>query len=93
MSVTDWFMNRTHDAGDRDADCDEQEFRTKFELFESILGSLIRAFFASLDDLDKILATSDITQVDKAVSLLARAEHHRYFFDKLDDPRSDRPLG
>jgi len=92
MTVTDWFMDLTHDSGETDAVCDEQELRRKFELFESILGSLIRAFFASLDELDEILAASDVTQADRAISLLARAEHNRYFFDKLDDPRWIGPL-
>ena len=35
MKVTDWFMDRTHDSGDTDAVCDAEEFRRKFELFES----------------------------------------------------------
>ena len=92
MAVTEWFMERTHDSGDTDNASDPQEFLRKFELFESILRSLIGAFFASLDELDLILADTDVAQVDKAVALIARAEHHRYFFDKLHDARWVEPL-
>jgi hypothetical protein len=92
MDVTDWFMARAHDSGATDSDCDEGELRGQFELFEATLGSLVRAFFASLDDLDKILDGADVGQVDRAVSLLGRAEHCRYFFDRLDDPRWVGPL-
>ncbi len=92
MAVTDWFMDHTHDTGDTDAACDPQELSRKFELFESLLGSLIRGFFASLDDLDLILAAQDTAQVERAVFLIARAEHHRYFFDKLSDARWVGPL-
>ena len=92
MDVTDWFMDRTHDSGKTDAACDPREFRRRFELFESTLSSLIGAFYASMDELDEILAAPDVSQVDKAVSLIARAEHHRYFFDKLNDARWVGPL-
>jgi hypothetical protein len=92
MTVTDWFMDRTHDSGNPDAACDAEELRRSFELFESVLKSLIGSFFTSLDDLDVILAAADITQIDRAVALIARAEHHRYFFDKLDDAHWVRPL-
>lgn len=92
MAVTEWFMDRTHDSGRADAACDEHELRRKFEQFESVMGSLIRAFFASLDELDRILASSDVGRVDDVVSLIARAEQYRYFFDKLDDPRWIAPL-
>jgi hypothetical protein len=92
MTITEWFVHRAHDSGETDADFNVQEFCRKFELFESVLGSLIRAFFASLDELDEILAASDVIQVDRAVSLLARTGHYRYFFDKLNDPRWISPL-
>ena len=85
-------MDRTHDSGDPDAACDSEEFARKFELFESILHSLIGAFFASLDELDEIFAAPDVSQVDRAVALIARAEHYRYFFDRLDDARWVKPL-
>ena len=92
MAVTEWFMDRTHDSGNPDAAYDPEEFRRKFELFESVLGSLIGAFYASSDRLDEILADPDLSLVDSAVALIARAEHHRYFFDKLNDARWIEPL-
>src|SRR5208283_4198309 len=92
MAVTDWFMDRTHDSGNPDDACDPEEFRRMFEQFESTLGSLIGAFYPPLDELDTILAAPDVTLVDKAVALIARAEHHRYFFDKLNDACWVAPL-
>ena len=64
MAVTDWFMDRTHDSGNPDAACDPEEFRRRFEQFESIIGSLIGAFYASLDELDVILSAPDVRLVD-----------------------------
>jgi hypothetical protein len=55
LGVTDWFMRRAHDSGRTDADCIEDELRRKFELFESILGALVRGFFATVEELDEIL--------------------------------------
>jgi hypothetical protein len=55
LEVTDWFMRRAHDSGRIGADCDEDELRGNFELFESILGALVRGFFATVDELDEIL--------------------------------------
>ena len=92
MAVTDWFMDRTHDSGNPDAVCDPEEFRRRFEQFESIIGSLIGAFYASLDELDVILAAPDVRLVNRAIALIARAEHHRYFFDKLNDAGWVAPL-
>ena len=92
MAITDWFMDRTHDSGNPDAACDPEEFRRRFEQFESILGSLIGAFYAAVDELDAILAAPGVGLVDRAVALIARAEHHRYFFDKLNDPGWVAPL-
>jgi hypothetical protein len=92
MAVTDWFMERAHDSGNTDAACDPGEFRRKFEQFESVLGSLIGAFYAALDELDAILTAPDVSLVDTAVALIARAEHHRYFFDKLNDAGWVAPL-
>jgi hypothetical protein len=55
LEVTDWFMRRAHDSGRIDADCNEDEIRRNFELFESILGALVRGFFAMVEELDEIL--------------------------------------
>jgi hypothetical protein len=55
LEVTDWFMRRAHDSGKVDADCDGNEFRRQFELFELALGALVRGFFATVEGLDEIL--------------------------------------
>lgn len=53
--VTEWFMARAHDSGAVDADCNEQEFQSQFEQFESFLSTLARSFYSTIDELDKIL--------------------------------------
>ncbi len=55
LEVTDWFMRKAHDSGKVDADCDGNEFRRQFELFELALGALVRGFFATVEGLDEIL--------------------------------------
>jgi hypothetical protein len=40
----------------------------------------------------KSYKTPTTEQVEKAVSMLASAQHYRYFFDKLDNPKWIRPL-
>src|SRR5206468_3791317 len=55
LVVTNWFMARAHDSGQTDGDCDEGEFRAKFELFEAVLGALVRGFFSTVKELDDIL--------------------------------------
>jgi hypothetical protein len=55
LSITEWFVGRTHDSGQTDADCDEIEFRAKFESFEAILAALVRGFFSTVKELDEIL--------------------------------------
>jgi hypothetical protein len=55
LEVTGWFMRRAHDSGKVDADCDGNEFRRQFELFELALGALAREFFATVEGLDEIL--------------------------------------
>jgi hypothetical protein len=58
--VTDWFMEQTHDKGKVDtveANRNEQELQSKFELFESFLIECVRAqsFYSTTDKLDEIL--------------------------------------
>ena len=55
LEVTDWFMRKAHDSGKVDAECDGNEFRRQFELFELALGALVRGFFATVEGLDEIL--------------------------------------
>ncbi len=55
LSITDWFVGRVHDSGQTDTDCDEKEFRAKFELFEATLAALVRGFFSTVEELDEIL--------------------------------------
>jgi hypothetical protein len=59
LTITEWFMERTHDASRDDGHFDIQEFRIQFEHFESILGALIRDFFRTTDELDKILENTN----------------------------------
>jgi len=89
LQVTEWFMARAHDSGKTDEQHDETRL---VEQFESQLNSLVRAFFTSIDELDHILAAPDLSLVDRAISLIGRAEQYRYFFDKLNDPSWAKPL-
>lgn len=58
LDVTGWFMSRTHDSGEPDA-AYEAQVRGQFELFETILGTLSREFFATLEGIDAILAVAN----------------------------------
>src|SRR5205823_2960174 len=51
IEVTEWFMRKAHDAGYVDADTDEQELVSHFELFETYLNALVRGFFNTVDEL------------------------------------------
>ncbi|MEQ8996615.1 MAG: hypothetical protein RID53_08950 [Coleofasciculus sp. B1-GNL1-01] len=58
--VTKWFMDQTHDKGKVDTDeanRNEQELQSKFELFESFLIECARtqSFYSTTDKLDDIL--------------------------------------
>jgi hypothetical protein len=59
LDVTKWFMQKAHDSGTIDANCDESELRRKFELFENTLAALIRGFFVTLKELDEILENTN----------------------------------
>ena len=54
FEVTEWFMKKTHDSGEPD-NTDSSELERKFELFELCLGSLVRSFFSTVEELDEIL--------------------------------------
>lgn len=55
LSVTEWFVGRAHDSGQTDSECNADELRRKFELFETILAALVRGFFSTVKELDEIL--------------------------------------
>lgn len=55
LDITNWFMGKAHDSGKVDSDCNFNKLQEKFELFEATLGSLIREFFKTVDELDEIL--------------------------------------
>jgi hypothetical protein len=55
LVVTNWFVARAHDSGQRDAEYDQEELRTKFEVFEGVLAALVRGFFSTVEELDDLL--------------------------------------
>lgn len=55
LDVTEWFMKKTHDSGIIDSGFDWKEIQEKFELFEDMLGALVRGFFQTVKELDEIL--------------------------------------
>ncbi len=57
IEVISWFMVRAHDNGKGriEANNDEQEIRSKFELFELSLSGLTRNFYSNIKELDEIL--------------------------------------
>lgn len=58
--VTEWFMKQAHDNGRVDAECDEEELRSQFDEFENFLSTLSQRFYSNTDELDKILAETNI---------------------------------
>jgi len=52
--IGDWAVGRAHDSGRTDAELLNEVFQNFIE-FEQILASLIRQFFATMEDLDAIL--------------------------------------
>ncbi len=55
LEITNWFVGHAHDSGRQDRDSLWADFVRRFELFETILFSLIQGFFKTLDELDAIL--------------------------------------
>ena len=53
--LTKWLVGKAHDNGTVDANYDEQELLSRFELFESFLSPLARSFYSTTDELDEIL--------------------------------------
>jgi hypothetical protein len=54
-TLTNWLVKTAHDNGTVDADYDEQELLSRFELFESLLSPFARSFYSTRDELDEIL--------------------------------------
>ncbi len=50
-----WFITIVHDNGKRDQDINMNEFNDKFRLFENMLGSILRGYYKTVEDLDEIL--------------------------------------
>jgi hypothetical protein len=96
MEVCNWFMERTHESGSRDADFDLGELRRNFELFESTLLAMSRAvsaFYENVEELDAILGQEPTEDsVAAAVARMGYGEYHRYFFDRLQNPAWIQPL-
>jgi hypothetical protein len=59
LDVTGWFEKRVHRSMSTDEDLLGEEFSTRFEQFETILGSLVRRFFSTTDEIDTILAKAN----------------------------------
>jgi hypothetical protein len=57
IEVISWFVVRAHDNGKGriEANNDEQEIRSKFELFELSLSGLTGNFYSNIEELDEIL--------------------------------------
>jgi hypothetical protein len=55
IRLTGWFQSRAHDAGSVDEAFDVDEYKRQFEAVESILVAVIRDFFKTTNELDKIL--------------------------------------
>ena len=55
LDATDWFERMVHNWKIRDEEVDTQQFQKRFELFEATVGAMVRAFFATVAELDEIL--------------------------------------
>ena len=56
LKTTEWFMGKVHGSGKTDTECcGSDDLLQQFELFETMLGALVRGFFKTVDELDEIL--------------------------------------
>lgn len=55
LRVTGWFQKQAHDSRRQDAAYGPTDFVERFEQFERILVGLVRPFFKTIDELDRIL--------------------------------------
>lgn len=59
LAVLDFFMGYVHHPRERTHVADVAQFLQHFQLFENAVGSLMRGFFAPMEDLDEILAEAN----------------------------------
>ena len=55
IRITDWFEEKTHQPCEGNEVVDWKETQLRFEQFEAALGSLLREFYTTVDELDEIL--------------------------------------
>ncbi|MEW6724486.1 MAG: hypothetical protein AB1331_06150 [Bacillota bacterium] len=55
LNTTEWFVERAHDRGQKDADMGGDELKSRFESFEWALSAMVREFFKTVEALDEIL--------------------------------------
>jgi hypothetical protein len=53
--ITDWFVRQCHKWETFEKDINHKELNDNFEIFETILLSLVRSFFKTTEDLDELL--------------------------------------
>lgn len=55
LNTTEWFVERAHDRGQKDAEMGGDELKSRFESFEWALSAMVREFFKTVEALDEIL--------------------------------------
>lgn len=55
LKTTEWFVERAHDRGHKDAEIGGDELKSRFEGFEWALSAMVRDFFKTVEELDEIL--------------------------------------
>ncbi|MDF0672763.1 MAG: hypothetical protein P0120_00265 [Nitrospira sp.] len=60
VRIVSWAVGKCHGAGKADADYDWPEIIHNFEIFESCLMSIGRAFYVTIESLDEILEDTNI---------------------------------
>jgi hypothetical protein len=90
--VTKWFMKITHESYRSDNAINEAELKTKFDSFEIALIAISQKFFTTTDALDESWKKPTPEQINRATFLLSHGEHHRHFFDRLENPEWLAPL-
>jgi hypothetical protein len=55
LETADWFMKHAHDNGRCDEECPRDDLERQFSRFEGTLMGVVRHFYVTVDELDKIL--------------------------------------
>jgi hypothetical protein len=55
LKTTEWFVERAHDRGQKDAEMGGDELKGRFESFELALSAMVREFFKTVEALHEIL--------------------------------------